>query len=341
MNHSTPYVGIDIAKKSFVAAVFCPKKQQYKTQEWDYTSPKAIHNFIDSLPSDSHCVMEGTGVYHLRLAAALLERGNKCSVVNPLSVKRYAQMGLSITKNDAQDAITIARFATIQPPADFKLPDEVLAQLKQRRTLLNLLQKKVQALDNQREAFEFNPQKDSLTVDTLDEITTFLLKKVEELKSKMAALVEQEFPADIELLKSIPAVGDIVASIFVETARSFQGFENPNSTKAFTKFVGLAPTCHRSGTSVRGASPINRSGAPNLRSKLYLPAITAATRMKEDNPFKQLYNRLREAGKAAKEAIVAVMHKMVRIACAVLRRREKFSMENYGKKLSNTINIGQ
>ena len=341
MNQVSNYVGIDIAKKSFVAAVFCAKKQKHSTKEWDYTSPEAIHSFIDSLPSEAHCVMEATGIYHLRLAEALLKRGFKCSVVNPLSVKRYAQMCLSITKNDAQDALLIARFAAVQPPADFELPSETLGQLKQRRTLLNKLQSQVQALDNQLEAFELNPQKDALTVDTLNEITTFLLKKVEELKSNMTSLVEQEFPDDIELLKSIPGVGDIVAPIFVETARSFQGFENANSTKAFAKFVGLAPTCHRSGTSVRGTSHINRSGAPNLRNKLYLPALTAATRMKEDNPFKQLYNRLREAGKAAKEAIVAVMHKMVRIACAVLRRREKFSMDNYGKKSSNTINIGQ
>jgi transposase len=276
--------------------------------------------------------MEATGVYHLRLADALLKRGWKCSVVNPLSVKRYAQMCLSITKNDAQDAITIARFAGLQPPADFKLPDETTAKLKQRRSLLNQLQKEVQVLDNQLEALELNPQKDSFTIDILQKSKASNLENIALILREIKSLLQQEFPADIELLKTIPGVGEVVAQVFIETARSFQGFENEDSTKAFTKFVGLAPTCHRSGTSVRGASHINRSGAPNLRSKLYLPAVTAATRMKEDNPFKQLYHRLREAGKAAKEAIVAVMHKMVRIACAVLRRREKFSMDIYGKK---------
>jgi len=241
MGTSTPYVGIDIAKKSFVAAVFCPKKQKYKPQEWDYTSPEAIYSFLDSLPSEAHCVMEATSVYPLRLADALLKRGWKCSVVNPLSVKRYAQMCLSITKNDAQDAITIARFAGVQPPADFELPSETFAQLEQRRMLLQQLQKQVQALDNPLEALAFNPQKDGITVDILQKSKASNLEYIALILREIKSLLPQEFPADIDLLKTIPGVGEVVAQIFIETARSFHGFENEDSTKAFTKFVGLAP----------------------------------------------------------------------------------------------------
>jgi hypothetical protein len=55
--------------------------------------------------------MEATGYYHYQLAYHLLESGIKVSVENPLSVKRFIQMGLSKIKTDKSDSRLICAYA--------------------------------------------------------------------------------------------------------------------------------------------------------------------------------------------------------------------------------------
>jgi len=90
-------VGIDISKANFDVAYI--EKEKIRTKKYSYTAAD-IKQFIASLDSDSQCVMEATGIYHLRLAHALYDAGIGLCVVNPLSVKRFIQskMGLNLLK---------------------------------------------------------------------------------------------------------------------------------------------------------------------------------------------------------------------------------------------------
>jgi len=78
--------------------------------------------------------------------------------------------------------------------------------------------------------------------------------------------------------------------------------------------AGLAPVTRKSGRWV-GKSHI-QGGRAQLRHALYRPALVA---IRFNPPLKAKYQALRQAGKTAKQAIVAIMRKLLIIANALLR----------------------
>lgn len=322
------YIGIDISENSFHSAKLCSKNGKYQVKECSYRTAEDLANFTQNLDkSNDWCVMEATGVYHLNLAYWLTEHGYQVSVVNPLSVKRYRQMKGSISKTDSQDAIYIAQYAQSESMSLtlFKIPQEIIVQLTHRRMLLNSLQSQLQVVDNQLHALAHHPNPDKFTQEFLNNNKTFLQAQVKEVQRNINQLIDQDYSQQKEILLSIPGFGHTTANVFIETINTFDGIEKDNAIKAFAKFAGLAPTIEQSGKSVRKQATIARSGCPLLRTKLFLPAVTVSIRTKKDNIFKTFYVRLRSAGKSFKEAIVAVMHKMTRVAIALIKSGSMFN----------------
>lgn len=324
------YIGIDISKDFFHSAKIDKKSGKYQVREWSYKTETDLEKFTDSLDSTTDvCLMEATGVYHLSLAYYLVEHGFQVYAVNPLSVKRYRQMKQSISKTDKQDAIFIAAYAEteVKNLRPFQIPDKTLTQLKQRRMLLNQLQKQLQVVENQLHAVNHHPQPDSFTVDFLQNNRQQIKNQITQVQKHIHDLVQEDYAQQKELLLTIPGFGESTSNTFIETVNSFEGLDDDNASKSFVKFVGLAPCIIQSGSSVRKHSTIARSGSPLLRQKLFLPAVTLCTKTLKDNPFKTFYLRLRANGKSFKEAIVAVMHKMVRVAIAILKSSAPYKME--------------
>ena len=116
------YIGIDVAKDSFVVAT---KQDGSVTTSLHSNDKNGINSFLKSLSNQSWCIMEATGVYSLQLAIALYEKGIKVSVVNPLQIKRFAQTKFKRTKTDRVDAALIAEYGErmqpklYEPPAPF------------------------------------------------------------------------------------------------------------------------------------------------------------------------------------------------------------------------------
>ena len=113
-------IGIDISKENFDVA-FC-ESGRMKTKKYSF-SVSDIKKFISLPDVESHCVMESTGVYHLRLAHALHEAGIPVSVVNPLSFKRFIQSKMHRTKTGKSDAVMPVEYGSMMEPALWK-PDE-------------------------------------------------------------------------------------------------------------------------------------------------------------------------------------------------------------------------
>ena len=99
-------VGIDISKDTFDVAVQFVSGDSYGMAKYNYT-PQGIKSFKRTLSKDAHCVMEATGPYWYRLAMDLVNDGYTVSVVNPLQIKRFAQMRLNRAKTDPADARTM------------------------------------------------------------------------------------------------------------------------------------------------------------------------------------------------------------------------------------------
>lgn len=328
-NMALNYVGADIALETFVASRRDGSKKGHGVETVPNTD-EGIGQWAGGLDVERDCVvMEATGVYHLRLAYALCERGIQVCVCNPLSVRRFAQMKGKFAKTDKLDAVCLMHYGEQEKPPFFSVPTATLDELRQRRTLLGQLQKRLQMSKNNLHHVEQHPRGDDFVKELLGEEIARLEEQIKLVKEKIGQAVKQDYEGQFTLLKSVPGVGDAVASAIIDAANAFQGFEKC-STKQFVKHAGLCPNARESGKSVRGRCAISRSGTPDLRAKLFLPALTLATRTKKDNPFKQLYLRLRAKGKSFKQAIVAVMHKVLRVAIAVLKSDHPYDLKVYG-----------
>ena len=112
------------------------------------------------------------------------------------------------------------------------------------------------------------------------------------------------------LLKSVPGVGKVVSSTLL--------IELPEPGKLnrrkIAALVGVAPLNRDSGT-MRGRLTV-LGGRAKLRAVLYMAALVASRR----NPIiAAFYQRLLDAGKAKKVALVACMRKLITILNAMMR----------------------
>ena len=104
------FVGIDISKKTFDAAVLVNNKYQSKKFDNDSKGFQAFLKWIKSFQQEAAFCMEATGIYGLNLAKYLHEKGKKVIVANPIKTHAFAKMEMSRNKTDKADAQSIARY---------------------------------------------------------------------------------------------------------------------------------------------------------------------------------------------------------------------------------------
>lgn len=92
------YCGIDVSKDTIDI-----KSIQIGHMVFE-NSLRGFRKLLSDSLQNTHFVMEATGVYHEKLAHYLYSKGRLVSVVNPLVIKRFAQMLLRSTKTDKADA---------------------------------------------------------------------------------------------------------------------------------------------------------------------------------------------------------------------------------------------
>ena len=90
MNKYKETFGVDISKNVFDVFGSSSGHNQFNNDE------KGFKSFLKILSNDSIVAMEATGYYHYRLAQFLYKNNVAVSVVNPLSVKRFIQMKLTL-----------------------------------------------------------------------------------------------------------------------------------------------------------------------------------------------------------------------------------------------------
>ena len=192
------YVGIDVSKATFVVAYSSAKSSETKTFE---NTTKGVHKFILTItPEDTHCVMEATGNYSMLLVYLLSKAGITVSMENPLKIKNFARVMLSVVKTDEIDARMIAMYGEKMNPAPFKLRSDSLMVLKQKRTVLRQLKKQLNANTNLQESMEALPFIDSVCKKILDKTVKFLRKQIQEREEELSSLANIEYKKQMDLL---------------------------------------------------------------------------------------------------------------------------------------------
>ena len=310
------YVGIDVSKATFVVAYSSAKAGKTKTFK---NTTKGVYEFIQTLSvMEHHCVLEATGNYSALLVYLLSKAGITVSLENPLKIKNFARVMLSVNKTDETDARLIALYGERMQPSPYKLRSKSILILKQKRTVLRQLKKQLVATRNLKGSMEVLPLFDAKCKQTIEKTITFLEKQIKGMEEELASLAEDEYKKQMDLLTSIKGIGITLAAALIVATGGFTYFDN---AKQLTRYLGLSPTYQLSGTSVHVKGHINRNGDPGLRSQLYVAAFSS---LRCNTECKACFDRLRSNGKPGKVAVIAVANKLIRQAFAVVTQGKPY-----------------
>lgn len=307
MNKDIKYFGIDISKDVFDV---CDNNQFY------YQFKNSISGFkklLKLLESNTVCVMEATGYYHIRLSYFLLEYGYKVSVVNPLKIKRYIQMELSKIKTDKSDSKMIQLYGKERKPMLWFGQSKTQQESLQLSRLLSIYSKQTTQIKNKLHGETVLGEPSKLVVRSLTRQLKSLEKEIKTLESKLVDNVKSEYQESLTLLKSIPGIGDKTALMLLVFTDGFHRFE---SSKELCSYAGITPVIRQSGSSVKGRPRMSKMGNPKLRNLLFMCSFNAC---KYNKACKDLFDRIVAKGKSKKLALIAVCNKLLKQAFSIVK----------------------
>jgi len=304
-------IGIDISKSHLDA--FRLEDEAAVCFENSPSGLKSLTKWIGTTPV-ARVVFEATGPYH-----RALEKGLSGKVplvkVNPLQARRFAQACGARTKTDAVDARSLARMGaalSLEPDA---IVSEQLLELKDLQVARAGLVKERTRMKN-RSHVQTNAvlKRQSRTRLTLIE------RQIAELDAEIAQHIADDKPTarKREILCSVPGLGPIAAALILTFLPEIGALDR----KQAGSIAGLVPHSRESGQ-WKGKSFIS-GGRKALRDALYMPALVA---MRFNPCLKAKYTQLRDAGKPAKVAIVAIMRKLLETANALVKADRLWSIK--------------
>ena len=311
-------VGIDIGKASFDAALLLGKRVRhaaFSNTEAGFVQLLAWlaqHRPDPAVPL--HACMEASGNWGLELADFLHARQVRVSVVNPARIKAYGDSELARDKTDKLDAGLIARFCRAHVPPAWVPAAPHLRELRELVRRCDALKSaRVQELNRQKSGFASPAVARSICahVEWLD-------RQIEAVTQEVRAIIAADatLSTNLALLRSITGFGEISATIVLAELPIAEF-----TPKALAAFVGLSPSEHSSGTSVRRPGKVSRIGTERLRSTLYMCALSAK---RSNKPLAAFVARMSAAGKPPKVILVAVARKLLVYAHAVIRTQKAF-----------------
>jgi transposase len=317
-------IGIDVSKKKLDLSVYDGDQHKSLCINNDKKSIEKMYKSFISKRDDSLFVMEATGVYHLQLATILYEQGFNVGVVNPLIIKRFAQMKMMRAKTDAVDAKLIAEYGYEQKVSLFQ------PRSKERQKIIKIL-KAIDALIETKDSFSNRLEalsQDPLQVKSVTKSFKQLIKNAEREISKfeveLLQIVKEHYSDVYERLLSIKGVGVKTAVVIIGFFGKFEDFE---SSKQVVSFIGINPSPRESGSSVRGRGRISKKGNSYLRKLLYMTSLSA---MQHNKSCKEFYERLTSKGKEHKVCRIAVVNKLIKQIFAILKYERTYD-PNYFK----------
>jgi transposase len=122
----------------------------------------------------------------------------------------------------------------------------------------------------------------------------------------------------MDLLRSIPGVGPLIAASLVGELQDIRRF---TTNKALTAYVGLDPKIRQSRQVLHSTGHLTKRGSPHLRRNIFIAANVAR---QYDPNFRALYDKKRAEGKSYTVATCAVARKLLTVIRAVWLRQTPY-----------------
>lgn len=322
----TIFVGIDVAKEHLDVVVRqAGKDRPAKRFENSAKGIAALQRWLPVQPPETIWVcLEATGQYGQAVAEAMVARGCRVSVVNPLRIKRYAAAAAVRTQTDPVDAELIAQFCEHLQPRLWVPPSPTQKQLRSLSRRLADLQG-MRQMERNRLAADKHLAKELRS--SLQAVLDTLQGEIQTVTRLIQQLIRQdgELSRQKNLLLSIPGVGELTAVRFLAELGDLREFQ---SAKQLAAFLGLTPEYKTSGSSVQTKPRLSKKGNAGIRQMLYMPAVVA----KRFNPLiRALCQRLAARQKCPMSQVGAAMHKLVHLMFGVVHSGKPFD-PRYGLK---------
>ena len=142
--------------------------------------------------------------------------------------------------------------------------------------------------------------------------------KIVEAKMKDIIKNHAELNQQLELIKSVPGVGQQTAIYLIVATKGFKAF---NSSRKFACYAGVAPFEYSSGSSVRGRTKVSNMADKKMKSLLQMCALSA---IKYDPQLKEYYNNKKVQGKNSMLVLNNIRCKIISRVFSVVNRQTPF-----------------
>ena len=321
MPKNTYFIGLDIAKETFVASI-CHKPNEPVMNKEDIPNNRNGYEQLllwlreHQINSDNcQICMEATGVYSQGIAYYLLVQGYKVTVESPLKVKRaFHPAG---HKTDPVDARQIAEYA--YRFSDQLIPwqpkEELLEKIRQLLSVREQFTKQKVSIKNAIGAYSQQRIQVKLINKAHKETLVQLEKQITRIDKELDRLIKQDpdISRKFDHLKSIPDFGMLLSAHLLVMTESFSKISD---YKRLAAFIGIVPYKYQSGTSIHRKDRIRHYGPLASRKLLCLAAQSVAT---HDLCFRRYYLRKLAQGKAKALVLNNIANKLLKVSCAMIR----------------------
>ena len=303
------FVGIDVSKERLDVAVRpsggCDSFRN------DELGIKALVNRLTEI-HPALVVLEATGGIERQLTRALASAELPIVVINPRQVRDFAKASGQLAKTDIIDAIVLARFAEAIRPAVRPLPDDTLLEL---RALISRRRQLTEMIVAERNRLS---QASKSVKRRIEAHIRWLQAELGRADKDLDQSIRQSpiWKENENLLRSVPGIGPVVSRTLLAELPELGKLNR----KQIAALVGIAPLNRDSGT-LRGHRTV-WGGRATIRATLYMAALVASRR---NAVIRAFYQRLRNAGKAPKVALVACMRKLLTILNSMIKHKTSWS----------------
>jgi len=321
------WIGVDLHKNRFTVC-YLGANSEHKLLEFT-VSAKGIKSFKETLTKDDEAAVESTGNagYFIR---QIEDAVKLVKVINPLQFKIISS---SVKKTDEHDAVIIARYLSkgLIPEVRMRTKEEsqIASLISTRDRIVKLrtvLKNKIHNILNasgivtEREVFSSDKALNNVLNLDIDEAYLFELriivdqihslnKSIDEINKELANRGKKI--DGYKNLTSITGIGDISATILLNTIGNIDDFEDD---KKLAAYIGIVPRVYVSNeTSQYGK--ITKMGNKIARTALVQSTLVA---IRYSPYLKSFYSRLK-AKKGSGKAIIATSRKLLTIIYRTLK----------------------
>lgn len=278
-------------------------------------------------------VMEATGVYHENLAYYLHRLGYEVSIVLPNKVKAYARSFNEKSKSDEIDTDLISRLGAERELRIWEPAHQNIRQVKRLNRQRQVFVNERSEFKNRLHAVRHSQGLFCEIVERYEAMIKYLDQQVKAIELEIKKLCKQEkaLSNQVNVLKSIPGVGQITAVAVLAETGAMKLFK---SREQLVSYAGLDVVTYQSGSSVNKKGRISKRGNVHLRTALYMSAVSLT---RSSGPFKDLYLRVLKRSGVKKKALIAVQRKLLIVMYALIKNNEKYDVDRHRQRSENQI----